>query len=117
MNWYLVKMVFQIVNGNNRAQFDEQLRLVKADEITWASEKASVLGWLEQTTFKSNQGEVEWRFIGVAEIQQVGGWEDGMQLWSTTSEMDNESEYINLVKTNSAKALYLNRYANYEWVE
>ena len=117
MNWYLVKLVFQIVNGNNRAQFDEQLRLVKADEITWASEKASVLGWLEQTTFKGKHGMVEWRFIGVAEIHQVGAWTDGMQLWSTTSEADNENEYINLEKTNSAKALHLNRHATYEWAE
>lgn len=107
MNWYLVKLVFQIINDKNCAQFDEQLRLILADEINWAAEKARVLGWLEQTTFTGKYGEVEWKFIGVTEIHRVDAWIDGMQLCSCTHEPENEYEYINWVKANSDKALYL----------
>jgi hypothetical protein len=35
MKWYLAKFVYQVVSGNGShvAQFDEQLRLIRADEF------------------------------------------------------------------------------------
>ncbi|MCW5909864.1 MAG: DUF4288 domain-containing protein [Cyclobacteriaceae bacterium] len=106
MNWYLVKLVFQVVNGGHSpAQFDEQLRLVRADEVAWAMEKASVLGWLEQTTFKSSYAmKVTWKFAGVADIQKVNRLEDGVQLFSTTVQPDCPHEYLEAIKLNAMKA-------------
>lgn len=43
MNWYLVKLVFQIIGEHvTKPQFDEQLRLIRADEVEWALESACV---------------------------------------------------------------------------
>lgn len=104
MNWYLVKLVFQIVNGTTVAQFDEQMRLIQADELDWAIEKARVLGWLEQS---GNADSLSWRFIDVADIRRVEALEDGIQLCSHTVEVEDASDYIRLTKLNSAKALQL----------
>lgn len=98
MNWYFVKLVFQIVNGKP-ALFDEQMRLIQADELAWAVEKARVLGWLEQSA--------SWRFIDVADIHRIDKLEDGIQVCSCTTEVENADEYIRLTKLNLAKALQL----------
>ncbi|MBX2896756.1 MAG: DUF4288 domain-containing protein [Cyclobacteriaceae bacterium] len=103
MNWYLVKLVFQIVNDNGTAQFDEQMRLIQADELEWAVEKASVLGWLEQ----SGDTRHPWRFIDVADIRRVEVLEDGIQLCAHTVEVENAEDYIQLTKLNAAKAFQL----------
>jgi Domain of unknown function (DUF4288) len=99
MNWYLVKLVFQIVNGNSATQFDEQLRLLRADELCWAMEKARVLGWLEQSA--------GWKFIDVADIHRIDEIRDGIQLCSYTTEVSDADEYIWLTKRNSSKAMQL----------
>ncbi|MEK7225456.1 MAG: DUF4288 domain-containing protein, partial [Bacteroidota bacterium] len=50
MNWYLAKIVFRIVcgDGNHLAQFDEQLRLIRADKREEALLKAQLLGSREE---------------------------------------------------------------------
>lgn len=105
MNWYLVKLVFQIVNGNHATQFDEQMRLIQADELAWAVEKARVLGWLEQSG--DTEDSVSWRFIDVADIRKIEAWDDGMQLCTHTIEAENAEDYIRLTKINSTKAFHL----------
>lgn len=111
MNWYLVKLVFQIIRENGtHPQFDEQLRLVRADEAAWAIEKARVLGWLEQSGFESIEGEkINWEFVEVADIQKLINLEDGAHLLSTTIEPACSLEYLHLVKLNAAKAQSLIR--------
>jgi hypothetical protein len=103
MNWYLVKLVFQIVNDHCTTQFDEQLRLIQADEIAWAIEKARVLGWLEQ----SDDARPTWQFIDVADIRRVEALEDGTQLCAHTIEVENAADYIHLTRLNAAKAFQL----------
>jgi len=46
MNWYLAKLIFHVMSGEgtHTPQFDEQWRLIRADEVSWAYEKATVLG-------------------------------------------------------------------------
>ena len=41
MNWYLAKMVYRIIcgDGNHTPQFDEQLRLIKAQDEFHAFQK------------------------------------------------------------------------------
>ncbi len=112
MNWYIAKLVFQVISGEgfHTPQFDEQWRLIKADEVTWAHEKARVLGWLEQGCFDDEcQRKAEWRFIEVAEIQQVTTMEDGVQLYSTTEEPIDAIAYVDLVRRKAQKSLALAR--------
>lgn len=109
MNWYLVKFVFQIMNGaKSTVQFDEQLRLVRADEAEWALEKANVLGWLEQSSFKSGYGsQVAWKFAGIADIQNINRLYDGAQLHGNTVEPECMLAYLKTMEVNRAKAVQL----------
>jgi hypothetical protein len=84
MNWYVAKIVFRIISGdgNHHAQFDEQLRLISAENDCEAFEKASHIGFMNQDSFLNNQSEpVRWRFIDVAELNQLGSLEDGAELY------------------------------------
>lgn len=56
MNWYLSKLVYQIIcdNGSHTPQFDEQLRLIHAEDDLHAFQKARLLGEREQDLFSIN---------------------------------------------------------------
>ncbi|MEK6783741.1 MAG: DUF4288 domain-containing protein [Bacteroidota bacterium] len=91
MKWYLVKLVFQVLGGElaKTPRFKEQWRLIRADELEWAREKAMVLGQIGAFSFlNSRNEEAKWKFIDVADINEIGEIEDGAQLYSTTEEMD-----------------------------
>lgn len=108
MKWYLVKLVFQVLSGEgaHTPQFDEQVRLITADEINWAYEKAAVIGWLEQKSFLNQRNEnVSWKFIQVAEIQQIPNPEDGVLLCTHTEEPSNAKEFIEATRIRAEKSL------------
>ncbi len=112
MNWYLAKLIFQVRSGEGARtpQFDEQWRLIRADEVGWAFEKASVLGRLDESSFLNERSEmVSWKFIEVADIHLIGALEDGAQLFSSTEEPLDASAYIDQVKLKSQKAFALAR--------
>ena len=104
MKWYLVKLVYQVVSGDgaHTPQFDEQLRMIRAEELDWAREKAKVLGQIGAFSFLNDRKEeVNWKFIDVVDICEIGEIEDGVQLYSTTAEPDDVPSYLDVV---SAKA-------------
>ena len=110
MNWYLVKLIFLVRSGegNHTPQFDEQCRLIRADEVSWAYEKAKVLGRMEETNFMNDRDEtVEWKFIDVVDIHKISVMEDGGQLFSTTQEPIDADAYIEDVKLKSQKSFAL----------
>jgi hypothetical protein len=108
MKWYLVKLVYQVVSGDgaHTPQFDEQLRMIRAEELDWAREKAKVLGQIGAFSFLNNRKEeVNWKFIDVVDICEIGEIEDGVQLYSTTEEPDDVPSYLNVVNAK-AKRIY-----------
>jgi hypothetical protein len=110
MNWYLVKLIFLVRSGEgtHTPQFDEQWRWIRADEVAWAYEKASVLGRLEETNFLNDRAEtVEWKFIEVVDIHTISSMEDGDQLFSATKEPIDADAYIEEVKLKSQKSFAL----------
>jgi hypothetical protein len=111
VNWYIAKLVFQVIGqGLYDPQFDEQWRLIRADEVTWAHEKARVIGWLEQGNFdEEGQRKVEWKFIEVAEIQQIASMEDGVQLYSSTEVPMDAYAYVDLIRRKAEQSLALAR--------
>ncbi len=112
MNWYLAKLIFQVRSGEgaHTPQFDEQWRLIRADEVGWAFEKASVLGRLDESSFLNERSEmVSWKFIEVVDIHLIGTLEDGAQLFSSTEEPLDASAYIDQVKLKSQRAFALAR--------
>jgi hypothetical protein len=105
MNWYLSKLVFQIIcgEGNHTAQFDEQLRLIRAEDETEAYSRALALGLKEQDEFfDSQQKIVQWKFINLAELYKLSALLDGAELHSKIQEIDHPELYIELTNHKAA---------------
>ena len=99
MKWYISKVVFQIIcgDGNHVAQFDEQLRLIRAENEDQAFEKATELGINETDSFYNQRDQlVQWKFINISELYELS-LIDGAELHSKISEADDAFGYINLV--------------------
>lgn len=97
MNWYVAKIVFRIISGDgsHHAQFDEQLRLIKADNEHHAFKKATFLGLKNQDSFLNNQSQpVKWQFIDVAEINQLNDLADGTELYYQIHEASDADLYV-----------------------
>jgi hypothetical protein len=97
MNWYVAKLVFRVISGdgNHRAQFDEQLRLINADNEQTAYNKASQIGLVNQDSFLNiNKQTVQWQFIDVAELNQLNELADGTELHYHIHEEPDADLYI-----------------------
>ena len=97
MNWYLAKIVFQILcgEGEHTAQFDEQLRLVSAANEEEAFQKALTIGRTEEDCFLNNrQQTVCWQFINVAELYRLSELIDGAELYSNIRESEHPDHFI-----------------------
>ena len=105
MNWFLAKIVYRIVcgEGNHTPQFDEQLRLIEADDETTAFAKARAIGDQEQEMFFNQQQKlVQWQFINVSELYKISALIDGAELYSKVQEADNAELYTELVNKKAA---------------
>jgi hypothetical protein len=89
MNWYLTKIIYRIIcgDGNHTAQFDEQLRLIEAEDELHALIKARQLGHKEEdAVLNKKQKPVLWKFIDVSEIHLLSGLNDGAEVYSNINE-------------------------------
>jgi hypothetical protein len=106
MTWYLAKLIFRIISGQgeHRPQFDEQLRLLSAENWQQALEKAEALGAQGQDTFLNNkQQKVQWQFINVAELSVLGNLKDGLELHYRIAEPHDPDQYIESVHQRAAQ--------------
>ena len=97
MNWFVAKIVFQIISGegSHLAQFDEQLRLINADDEKQAYEKAKSIGLQNEESFLNDQKQnVKWKFIDVAELNALDAIADGTELYYQIHETENAELYI-----------------------
>ena len=97
MNWYIAKIVFRIISGDGShlAQFDEQLRLISAENEHQAFEKATGIGLSSQDNFLNNQHQpVKWQFIDVAEINPLNDLKDGTELYYQIHEAADADLYM-----------------------
>ncbi len=100
MKWYLAKMVYQIIcgDGEHTAQFDEQLRLIAADNEDEAFTKATGMGKEEQDSFLNQKNElVTWQFINVSELYRLSKLIDGAEIYSRINEVDDANAYTTFV--------------------
>ena len=107
MKWYLAKLVFRIIcgEGNHTPQFDEQLRLLFAENELHAFQKARIIGDSEEDNFLNNdQKPVRWKFIDVSELHSLNELVDGAEIYSRIIEEDNAEEYSRIT---SKRANYL----------
>lgn len=96
-NWYLVKIVFRIIcgDGSHTPQFDEQLRLIHAEDELHAFQKARRLGEREQDYFlNAVEKPVRWKFIDISELHKLDKLIDGAEVYSKINEEENADIYI-----------------------
>lgn len=108
MKWYLAKIIFRIIcgEGNHTPQFDEQLRLIEAEDDMHAFQKARIMGDDEEDNFLNNvQKPVHWKFIDVSEIHPLDNLVDGVELYSKIAEEEDAIKYISNIK-DRAKYLH-----------
>lgn len=108
MKWYLAKLVYQIVcgDGNHTPQFDEQLRVVMADDELHAFQKARSIGEREQDDFFNTQNKpVRWKFIDVPELYAMNTMVDGAEMYSKIREEDSADIYIRVTQMKAAHLL------------
>lgn len=100
MNWFLAKIVYRIIcgNGEHTPQFDEQLRLIEANDADSAFAKALAIGAQEQESFLDQQQHlVQWQFVNVSELYRISALIDGAELYAKVQEADNAEIYMQLV--------------------
>ena len=100
MNWFLAKIVYRIVcgKGEHTPQFDEQLRLIGAEDADAAFAKAQAIGTQEQDSFLNHQRHlVQWQFVNVSELYKISALIDGAELYASVQETDNADIYMQMV--------------------
>ncbi|MEJ0029339.1 MAG: DUF4288 domain-containing protein [Bacteroidota bacterium] len=99
MNWYVAKIIFRICNeGSQKLQFDEHIRIIKADNFDEAFLKARILGISEEDSFLNQKNkQVRWEFINVAELYAINDLKDGSEIYSSITETEEASNYIHNV--------------------
>ena len=100
MKQYLAKMVFSIMSGNglHTPQFDEQIRLIQANNKVQAFEKARHIGKSEEEEFLNEQQQtVKWQFIDVTDIFEVKDNHDGVEVFSRIEEVSDAGAHKNMV--------------------
>ena len=105
MNWFLAKIVYRIVcgDGDHTPQFDEQLRLIEADNENMAFAKARAIGDQEEEMFFNQQQKlVQWQFVNVSELYKISALIDGAELYSRVQEAENAELYMELVNKKAA---------------
>jgi Domain of unknown function (DUF4288) len=95
MKWYLSKLVFRVIyiSGSHTAQFDEQLRLIYAEDEFHAFQKARTIGDRECMNTTMHNG-IEWKFIDVSEIYPLVNMADGAEVFSVITEESDADLYI-----------------------
>lgn len=109
MNWYLAKIVFQIVCGEglHTPQFDEQLRLVSGRSKEEAFLRAQEMGKREEETFYNRKEQlVQWQFINVSELYRLSELIDGAELYSRIEEKENADAYIYSINQKAKNLFY-----------
>lgn len=107
MQWYLAKLVFHILSGNgdHTPQFDEQLRLISAEDYLHAFQKARLMGERETECFLNRSLQpVHWKFIDISELFILEELLDGAEIYSKISEQDDADNYI---RSTQKRALHL----------
>jgi hypothetical protein len=106
MKWYLSKLVFHIIcgDGMHTPQFDEQLRLIYAEDELHAFQKARTIGDRE-SMLVGDIKKVHWKFVDVSELYPVNDFIDGAEIYSKVREEDDAELYIRNTQKRAGQLL------------
>ncbi|MBL0356882.1 MAG: DUF4288 domain-containing protein [Chitinophagaceae bacterium] len=106
MNWYITKIVFQVIfaGRDQVAEFDEQLRVIAAHSKEEAFKKAQQLGISEEGSIVNinNSRLIHWKFINVSTLYQLKELLDGAEICSSSYKPDCAATYIDMVHKKAA---------------
>jgi hypothetical protein len=90
MNWYLTKITLQLVSlqAASKTQFEEQLRLVMANNAKEAVHKMRIVVKNEEEACKDLQQQPCWTLVAVTAVYPLHAFMDGAELFSTTVETE-----------------------------
>lgn len=107
MNWYLAKLVYRIHYSDCgcQSEFDEQLRLIIAEDRLHAFQKARLIGEKEEYCQSNNECTlIRWKFIDVCELHEMDPRMDGAEMYSQIQSQENADMYI---RNTRKRALHL----------
>ncbi|MCC6720680.1 MAG: DUF4288 domain-containing protein [Bacteroidia bacterium] len=94
MNWYVVKIVFEVINKSNTVQFDEQIRLINAGSYNEAHNKTIETALNEESEFLDYSNcKVFWKFRAISYITKIDELQSGIELCSQIVEKTPEENY------------------------
>lgn len=108
MNWYLAKLVYRVIciGGNHAPQFDQQFRIIRAEDDLHAFHKARLIG---EGDCINEPGEInpvaEWKFIDVTELHPLTHLSDGVEVFSKITEEEHADMYIRTVQKKGVQLL------------
>lgn len=104
MNWYLAKLVYRITCGTGQhiAQFEEQVRVIRAEDELHAFHKARLIGEAEGMNVLNSSAAVPgWKFIDISELLPLVPPSDGAEIYGVVTEQPDAEMYI---RTTQKKA-------------
>ena len=101
MKTYLARMVFQVnwEAQHEQVVYEEQLRLFIANDKLEAFTQANVNGHTEEGSFPfSRGGAVNWKFLGLTSLEELGNIHSGLLLDSSARHDAHPDETGKLLK-------------------
>lgn len=99
MNWYIAKLVFQIINHSQVQQFEEQVRLIEALDYESALQQAESIGKSEEDEFLTiEQKKVYWKFEAVIGLSLLESPVNGTEICSRIFETNPSERYLESVQ-------------------
>ena len=95
MQWYLTTLIYSIKqhNGNHTPKFNEQLRIIKAEDALHALIKARQLGHQQADAYLPSN-KTMYTFIDVDKIQPLRQVNDGAAIFDNISEPADATAFI-----------------------
>ena len=117
MQWYLAKLVYRFICGPEKqaAQFDEQIRLIYAEDLLHAFNKAQLTGEREQNCLLQHPKQpAYWKFINVTELHHLEAFTDGAEVYSKIHEAADGNKFQHMV---NVKAGYLSERCTEQFIQ
>jgi hypothetical protein len=108
MKKFLVRLIFRVHRGpgKKQASFESQFRIIHAENEAQAWLKARDSGLSEEGEVAPDYGGlIRWEFAGIELLLDLGEYEDGSLLFSSTQKKSDPDSYLNYLKAkmNSKK--------------
>ncbi|ARS40148.1 hypothetical protein CA265_10990 [Sphingobacteriaceae bacterium GW460-11-11-14-LB5] len=115
MKWFAVNCIYQVIcgEGKHTPQFNEQTRLIQADGIAQALDKAKLNAVHFNPPFNNCNGDkVVWKFIGIGGISAVEELADGVEVSSRIVEPKSVTQYLEKLEHRNKSLTNQNHFDN-----